>query len=249
LLEGLQNGAHAELPQNVLVELREWAALREQISLFRRARVVEFPDEPALQTALQDGWTGAVIGGRFLRVNGDTPTAQLRGLTRVDYAAPLPPCLTVSETGEIHLKQGYHDVWIRPQLAQWAEPRAGGWQLTAASIKAAVRRGRRITDFLNLLAARLLWPLPPFLRVALRAWAGETLLAELGSVVALRCKDDEIFQAISTSAQLQPFLKGKLAPNVLLVDAQAFERVKVVLEWAGLEVSEHFVVKRGKHAR
>ena len=241
LLDGLQNGAHAELPQNVLVELREWATLREQISLFRRTRVVEFPDEPALQAALREGWTGAVIGDRFLRVSGAAG-----GLMRVDYAAALPPCLTVSETGDIQLKRGYHDLWIRAQLDQWAEPRAGGWQLTAASVKAAVRRGRRITDFLNLLAARLLWPLPPFLRVALRAWAGETLPAELGTVLVLRCKDDEIFQAIATSVQLQSFLKGKLAPNMLLVDAREFERVKAVLEWAGLVVSERFEVTRVK---
>lgn len=99
------------------------------------------------------------------------------------------------------------------------------------------------------MSARLLWPLPPFLRVALRAWAGEALPVELGTVLVLRCKDDEIFQALAASAQLRPFLEGKLAPNVLLVDTQAFAGVQAVLAWAGLEVSEHFEVKRGKHTR
>jgi hypothetical protein len=243
LLDGLQNGARAELPQNVRVELAEWAALREQISLFRRARVVEFPDATSLQAALRTGWTGTVIGERFLRLSEATPSTQVNGLTRVDYAAPLPPCLTVSETGEIHLKRDYHDLWIRAQLAKWAETNPKSWQLTAASVRAAVRRGRRLADFLNFLQARLRGTLPPFLRVALRAWAGEPLPVELGTGLLLRCANDEIFEALTTSVQLHPFLNGKLAPNVLLVEARAFEQVKAILAWAGLEVSEQFEVK------
>ena len=44
LLDGLRRGAHADLPQNVLVELCEWAGLRERITLHYRTRLFEFPD-------------------------------------------------------------------------------------------------------------------------------------------------------------------------------------------------------------
>ena len=42
LLGGLQEGCHHALPQNVIIELREWASLRERILVRRGARLLEF---------------------------------------------------------------------------------------------------------------------------------------------------------------------------------------------------------------
>ncbi|MBN2391016.1 MAG: helicase-associated domain-containing protein, partial [Anaerolineae bacterium] len=44
MLATLQTGSSAPLPQNVTVELREWAARRERMTLYQRARLLEFPD-------------------------------------------------------------------------------------------------------------------------------------------------------------------------------------------------------------
>jgi hypothetical protein len=64
LLKKLQAGSQEELPQNVAVELREWASLRERIVLRRRARLVEFPSARALKTGLSQGLTGNVVAER-----------------------------------------------------------------------------------------------------------------------------------------------------------------------------------------
>jgi len=42
LLDRLQHGSQIELPQNVIVELREWASLRERFTLRRGAHILEF---------------------------------------------------------------------------------------------------------------------------------------------------------------------------------------------------------------
>ncbi len=44
LLTTLETTSGRPLPQNVAVDLREWAALREQMTIYRRARLLEFPD-------------------------------------------------------------------------------------------------------------------------------------------------------------------------------------------------------------
>jgi hypothetical protein len=243
LLAQLQAGAGAALPQNVVVDIREWGALREHITLRRRARVLEFPDGQARQAALQAGVAGIPVGERFLLL--PTRKSVPRWIeARVDYARPLPKCLMVSEEGVIGLKEASGDLLIDSQLDHWAErksPRT--WQLTRASVSAAVKAGARVGELFRLLQERLTHPLPPLLGVALRAWAGETFDVEVATVAVLRCKQPAVFQAIVSSRKLRPYLRGQLAPDILLVDTQQVEALKEQLAWAGLQTLDELSVR------
>lgn len=243
LLSGLQAGAGADLPQNVVVEICEWGALREQITLRRRARILEFPDSQVRQTALKKGAEGVPVGERFLLLEAQDG-AQYRTGERVDYAQPLPANLSVNEDGVIELTEPSLDLLVQPQLDRWAEGTPNGkWQLTSESVAEAVQRGRRLSELLNLLQERLTKRLPPLLGVALRAWAGESPEVEMATVTVLRCTQPEVFQAIVSSKKIRPYLRGKIAPDVLLVDAQRVELLKEKLAWAGLKVSDDLAIE------
>ena len=245
LLTGLRAGSEADLPQNVCIEIREWAALRERIALHRRGRLLEFPGPATRHAAQAQGVQGVPLGERFLLLP-DLPPGQNAGdngsgleFKRVDYSQPLPRCCSIKESGEIKLKTDHPDLLIEAQLDRWAERQPGSeWRLSQASVAAAVARGARIQELLELLASRLTNALPALLRVALLAWAGNRPAAELATVSLLRCRDPEVFRAIAASKALKPYLLGQIAPDLLLVDRSQLEALKERLAWAGLNVDD-----------
>ncbi|HNT23887.1 MAG TPA: helicase-associated domain-containing protein [Anaerolineales bacterium] len=238
IITTLQTGSQAELSQNIIVELHEWASLREKISLRRNAQLLEFPSAQTLQDEFAQGLVGTVVAERFLLLTS-SPIPPLSGLTRINYAEPLPKDLTVTETGIICLKHGAHDMVTAAQLSQWAIPISGfEWQLTAKSVSVALRPGRKITELLILLNNRLKHSLPPLLELALRSWAGESYTIELESVIVVRCPQEEVFQAIVTSPLIKPALKGYLDPNLLFVIPDQVEIFHQYLHWLGFGVSD-----------
>ncbi|MFQ5808000.1 MAG: helicase-associated domain-containing protein [Armatimonadota bacterium] len=250
LLTKLGAGSQAELPQNVLAEIREWVGRREQMALRRRACLLEFVSEAARDAAVADGISATPVGERFAlltgRVGGGRRAAPLRGVhasKAIDYAQPLPECLSVSEDGVVRLRREHADLLIAAQLDRWAE-RTGDhtWRLTACSVSAAIAAGVRIRQLLNLLQERLTRRAPPLLDIALRAWAGQAFLVEMTPLTVLRCTQPEVFKAIVRSRKLKPYLLGALAPDVLVVDAQQLDAVEAHLAWAGLTVSPDLVV-------
>ena len=77
VLDELSKHAQSPLPQNVTVEIAEWAALREQVILHHRAHLVEFATTAARQEALNANGEGTPVGDRFLLL---APTAS-KGLS------------------------------------------------------------------------------------------------------------------------------------------------------------------------
>jgi hypothetical protein len=242
LLDGLQTGSQADLPQNIMVELREWASLRERVVLRRKTRLVEFSSAQALQTGLSQELTGRVVAERFLLLDPRS-TPQVSGLTIINYAQPLPKNLTVTESGTIHLKRDSHDLMTTAQLSQWAIREAAiEWQLTAESVNAALKPGRKINELLALLKERFSLPLPSLLELALRSWAGETFAVELEAVIALRCPEEKIFEAIIASPMMKPLLKGFLYPGLLFVDSDQIDALRQRLHWLGWKISERLEI-------
>ncbi len=242
LLETLAAGAHAPLPQNVVVEIREWASLRERLTLHRRAALLEFPNTLFLYAALEAGVAGTVVGDRFLLLPQQSRPMQ-PGWVSIDYAQALPKCITVSEDGHIRLKRGYHDLIIEAQLSHWAERQSDSdWQLTAASVAAALKNGLRLNQLFTLLSERLTHKLPQLLALALRAWGGESSSVELEPVVVLRCSQEQVFEAIMTSPKTRSFLKGYLYPDLLFVDKDQVDALRSLLDWAGFAIEDRLYI-------
>ena len=248
----LQLGSQTELSQNVLVELHEWASLRERILLRRKARLVEFPSAGALNVGLTQGLTGAVVAERFLLLNAAPPSS---GWNTIDYTKPLPQNLTLTETGLIHWKRNINDLMTAAQLTQWAAPTINGdWQLRPESVATALKPGKKLTELLTLLQNRIIPNIPaskyarvepvipPILEIALRSWAGATYQVELEPLIVLRCPNEQVFQAILVSPIMKTFLAGYLHPNLLFVDNQQLDALRTQLNWLGWKVSDRLEI-------
>jgi len=122
LFDGLKAGAQTELPQNVMVELREWASLRERIVLHRTTSLLEFATPEALQSAAK-GMPWRVVNERFLLIEQKPENIAWPAgfdFAHINYAGPLPKNLSITEHGQIHLKHIVPDLIIADQLDQWA---------------------------------------------------------------------------------------------------------------------------------
>ena len=240
LISTLQTGSQTELSQNILVELHEWASLRERIFLRRNAKLIEFPTPQALKAHLIQGVTGTIVAEHFLLLNVEPSTS---GWTTINYAQPLLKNLVATETGLIHWKRGPHDLITAAQLNQWADPADDDrWQLTRESVSKALKPGRKISELLNLLNLRLKPALPPLLELALRSWAGAIYPVELESVILLRCPQEQVFKIIINSSLMTAFLKGYIYPDLLFVDPEQLEALRHWLDWLGWKISDRLQI-------
>jgi hypothetical protein len=140
-----------DLP-HIIVELREWASLRERIILRCSDRLMEFPSVQALQVGLSQGFTGSVVADRFILLDANS-ASNISGFPIINYPQPLPKNLSITETGMIRIRRGTHDLLTAAQLTQWANRKADvEWQLTAESISNALRPGRKITELREAIA-------------------------------------------------------------------------------------------------
>jgi hypothetical protein len=242
LLERLRAGAAAELPQNVLATIREWAAQREKITLRRSASLLEFADPAARQAALKAGLAGTPVGERFVLLA--EAKAKYPASAHVDYTRPLQASLVALEDGQVKQVAPTVDLLLQPQIERWAErAEQGAWRLTEASVVAAVKAKMPIDELFELLRARLTRPVPPLLGVALRAWAGDRPQVALAPITVLRCTRPVVFSAIANSPAFKAYLRGTLAPDLLLVDERYIKPLKEQLAWAGLDVADVLELK------
>jgi Helicase conserved C-terminal domain len=237
LVGTLRRGAGKELPQNVLTTLQEWARQREQITVYRQARLLEYRDARARQKALDAGQTGTPIGQRFVLL---LPATDLRGKTRIDYAKPRSPCLAATELGTITLTKPA-DLFLTATLDAWAERTAdGGWQCTAMSVAAALTAQQQIATLLGLLKDHLTHPVPPLIEVALRAWAGDRPTSTLGTALVFRCQQPAVVRVIAQSESFRPYIREVLGPTALLIDDWQVEAFRERLAWAGLDEADRW---------
>ena len=95
-----------------------------------------------------------------------------------------------------------------------------------------------------LLAAWLYGATPPLLGVALRNWAGRPVAVEVAGVTVLRCQHAETLAAIKASKTLRRYIRGELAPDVLLIDTAQVAEFEAHLVWAGLKIETRLGVER-----
>ena len=244
LLEQLQVGASVPLPQNVEVDLRSWGQLREEISLDRQAKLLEFHSEKARQAALDKGQVqGKCVGDRFLLLEPAATLPKALVQEKIDYAKRLLPCLSVTESGTIQLTST-PDFLLPEQLDKWAKRQSDGtWQLTAATVKSTIQAGGKITELFDLLEDRLTHAPPEYLVVALNGWAGKFKKVELAKVVVLHCPDAAVFELIVEHQKFKNYWLGVLAYGILLVESSQVKAVKKQLAQLGLTISDELAIE------
>ena len=252
LLDELRKGAKRELPANIEAEIRGWSERREQIVLRRHATLLEFGSEFERRAAITGGIKGTEVSDRFLLVESAKGKAaaplrkiETRAVAKLDYAEPLPPCVEARETGKLRLTTLHPDLLIHGQLDGWGE-RIGddAWDLSEKSVRAAVQRGRSADELVDLLDSRAAKSVPPFLQLALGAWADASLNVQLARVAVLRCPQPDVFHAIAGAKRHKGCLLGRLGPDTFLVDTQKLNKLKKALRWAGIEIEAEITPRK-----
>jgi Helicase conserved C-terminal domain len=252
LVETLSRGCDYPLPENIRQTLVDWAARREQLSVYRSVDVLEFVDQPARDAALaKKPSSGVAVGERYLLLSGTQQRGKVlsaRASRTVDYLSPPVRCLTVSETGELEVVSTRADLLVYGELSAWAEnetPNPNLWQLTQRSVRKAVSAGWRAEDILDNLKRRAQHDLPPLLSVAIRAWAGVRTLPTATAVAAdliLQVADGEVALAIAGSALFRPYFRGRLGRRTFLVKSETVDALRAKLVEFGLEVGSELGV-------
>ncbi len=75
-------------------------------------------------------------------------------------------------------------------------------------------------------------------------WAGQPVAVEVAGVTVLRCQQPETLAALKASKTLQPYIRGELAADTLLVDTAQVAAFEAHLKWAGLRVEARLGVGR-----
>jgi len=232
----LRTGAKVPVPQNVEIDLQQWGGLREQITLRRDTQMIEFADLQSMQTVINQGLSGKVLGDRFLLIEQNTPAINAWIKQTIRYDQPFDRCLKINELGEVTQTKSVKDLFLDTQLQRWMEKRSSkSWALTQASVSKAAQSGHKASDILDFLDARRTDELPPLLRVALTAWAGRPPTLEMADIIVLRCTNADVFNAIAQSERLRSRFTAQLSPDLLLVDRSQLKQLKQDLEWLGIQ--------------
>ncbi len=227
----------APLPQNVVVEIQQWAARREKITLHLNIRLLEFPDAAQRNAALAAGTQGRPLGEKFILLFPEA-TVPPAG-ERIDYAQKPRPILTAEENGKITQLSTTANLFLLETLRQWCtELPFYSWQLSEQSVKKALAAHGSINTLLAQLTPYLTQPLPHLLGLALRNWAGAKTEVNLEAAIILRCPNAEIYLALAGSRLLRPAILGNVPPNILLIRTDSLDWFKEQLKQLGIRFPE-----------
>jgi hypothetical protein len=252
LVETLSQACEYPLPENIQQTLTDWAARREQLSVYRAGSILEFPDQQARDTAqAKQKLTGVPVGDRFLLLVGSKRIKSVAALVSqtIDYYGLPVRCVKAAEDGTLQINKAKADLLIRGELAIWAEPDPDDenrWRITQKSIQRAVSAGWTAEKIIHSLSLRLLNALPPLLAVALRAWAKvrtKPTAVAVATDLILQVADAETAHAIGGSSLLQPYLQSRLGPNTFVVDRKMLKELRKKLEGLGLEIGSDLTLE------
>jgi hypothetical protein len=238
VLRGLQNGSEKELPQNITVEIQEWAALRERITLYRNTQLAEFPDRAAREAAIRSGIYGTAVGDRFLMLTDQLNKAQSKRFPEiVDYRRSPVRNLIFDETGKITFQSNSNNLVMNSRLLIWTEPdEEGNRKFTRESIQKAVAAGYSINNLLKLIDEHSARLIPPILRLALNNWSGQETQVGLNRILVLQSPNPEVTYALHHSTSIRRYLRGTISPGYFMVNEKDLEALRVQLEAFGMSI-------------
>ncbi|MBM3458696.1 MAG: hypothetical protein FJX77_09220 [Armatimonadetes bacterium] len=238
LLRRLQARAMQPVAPSVLRSIVDWARRREQIVVHTNASLLEYENQAARDAALAAGTVqGRPLADRFVVLAMEPPPNAIGRL--MDYARSRYPSLYPEETGRIRLAADAQDLFVRSELARWADPSETDpdlWHITAGSLRRA-RRARLSADHVyTSLQANSRISMPPLLQHVIRARAepDRSPAARLEEQILLQLADDELTQALAYSHLFKGLLAEPIGRRVFLVPRHQAETLRERLQALGL---------------
>ncbi len=229
----LSSRSGSGLPANVSQSLAEWSRKREALVVRSEVAVQFFRDDqerrgqalgPHLSLASP---RVACKVAKDLGVGTESKAAGKEW--KFDEHGVMAPRVPMSIVG-------------KARLQRFARLIEGVWKISAESVRAARDRGIGAGQILDWLAAHATDAVPPVLAVAIRNWASGRGRAFLGHVVLLQISDASASDALRASERLRPFLRGMLAPGVLVVTEEGRKEATKLLRELGFSPDAEFKV-------
>jgi hypothetical protein len=236
IVDFFQRHNQGELPGNVLRSIGDWSAQRESLVVRSGVTLVGFSDT-AGRDAYLAGNSGTACGERFVLLpEAGKAKVRLDGALLIDHQRPGRHTLTLDEYGQVRSDEPY-DVLQVARLRRIAQPAAGGWEVTAASVRQAAAAGIKARLIDDWLAEHLREPMPPLLAHAIHAWLGRTAPVEMGEAILLHVPNEEQFEAMVSSPRLQPFWQGSPGKHWLVVRREGRQQLAALLKELGFPVA------------
>lgn len=233
ILKQLEAGSGTPLPQNIAASLRDWALLREKISMRRSATLIEYHTQAERDQQLSNGISGRPVGDRFILI--EQLPKQGSSYQHLNYTLPPPKSLKVDDNGKISLI-ATPDLYTRPILDRWAERlNDHTWQLTKASLSA-----QRVSasNLLNQLERRINGPLPDLLSYMVHAWQGQQPKVTMARIIVLQFEDASIVAAISNHPKFKPHLIGNLGERTIMIHESSIVELRRLFGWINFDLHE-----------
>jgi hypothetical protein len=232
----LREHNRGDLPANVLRSLAEWSAQRERLVVRSGVMLRAFPGPAERDRWLKDH-EGHAIGDRFVRLATVPRGGRAGGLTVVDHCGGTRRTFALDEHGVLRSAEPI-DLLQTARLRRLAAPTADGWRLTADTLAAAQQTGLRRSQIHLWLTSLLREPMPRAMELAINAWTGAEIEAQLADAVVLHVPDSAAFEALADSVRLREFIVGVPGPGWFLVRKDGRKAVQALLEELGLTVGK-----------
>lgn len=245
LIATLRAGADAELPQNVEREIRSWAQLREQITIYNSGRIIAFDSCQERDRALQSGLLGRPIGELYVLAPQNIELPQLflgvfskktPSIAVKDYAQPPLHCIHLGEDGSVVIDKETVDLLLEGQLARCTELFDNVRLITPDSLKKVKQAGVSATNFITFLQGRAINEIPGLLEVMIRNNLGTHSKAEGMQAYALRVTDKRLYTALTSSRSLADYILDVPGPDTILIPLDKVPEFLEVMEELGVRI-------------
>ncbi len=243
----LETHSGLPLPANVRRTLEEWDEQHGRITFHRKAHLVQFADDAALQGAR--GALGHdnvhVIAPGFARVSRDVadPIGALDDagwspLVTHGQKSDAAGSLALDESGRITFLNSVPSIYSVGAVAPFAEGSPVPNHITANSVRTAMTQGHKLEKMLDALERASGASLPKKLETNLRTWAGFYGQATMQPVILLELSSAEVLANLVEARELRGYvtaIPGSATP-LAVVNAEHADEVRSALAERGVVI-------------
>ena len=247
ILQMLSAGSRTALPQNVVIQLRSWAAVFEQIVLTDSAQLLEFDSQEQRDAAMGDAALQAIvaesIGERFILLKPGAQASSSLGVRTFERhgVEGLKGLVSAVSDDRFAVSGSLVRWYVEPTMRQWAELQADGtWLFTSNSVRDAASRGLKVDDLLDFLLKKSGVHLSESYQAALRFWGRKRNRQspqpiDFTPTYLVNLPDRDAFFALGHDPRLKSALLAmKESTNSIVFLADKLGEVQDVLRLAGL---------------
>ncbi len=233
--EFLAEHSKSGLPTNVAQSLAEWTGKREALVIRTGVTLQVLSDAPDEKKVSQV--KGQKVGDHFLLLpQQPTPSGQHSCVW--DHQSPPRPSWEIGEEGFVRAGKGADFVALA-RLSQFADQVAGGWKITATSVRRARERGIAVEQVLKWIDAHQQKELPPLIGMAIRNWASSAMVFA-GPLVMMQVPEPQAYEAIRSSERFRPFVVDYLPPHWFIIHPEKHGEVLQLLQDLGFTIAASF---------